>query len=85
MDPAALLKEQFLQMVDEQLERDDLPHTRATWQRLQREGYTASTARLLIAQCVAAEMRRVMARNETFDDTRYIHNLNRLPEPPEAA
>lgn len=85
MDPADLLKEQFLQMVDQQLEQNDPPHARSTWQRLQREGYTASTARLLIAQCVAAELRRVVANNETFDEARYIHNLNRLPEPPEKA
>ena len=51
-------------------------------ERLKKEGYSDADARLLIAQCVAAEMFNVMKHNEPYNSKRYVSNLNALPEPP---
>ncbi|MEQ8702360.1 MAG: hypothetical protein RIC19_00510 [Phaeodactylibacter sp.] len=84
MDPRAILKDQFLQIVDQQLKDDDPVHTRVTFERLQAAGHNKETVRLMIAQCVAAEMRTVMISGEPFNAARYAQNLDRLPEPPES-
>lgn len=83
MDPRQILKDQFLQIVDTQLKDNDPAHTRVTFDRLRADGYNEETARLMIAQCVAAEVREVMSSGSEFNTARYIKNLDRLPEPPE--
>jgi hypothetical protein len=82
MDPRQILKDQFLQIVDTQLKDNDPAHARVTFDRLRGAGYNDETARLMIAQCVAAEVREVMASGAEFNTARYIKNLDRLPEPP---
>ncbi|WP_425420858.1 hypothetical protein [Phaeodactylibacter xiamenensis] len=84
MDPRQILKDQFLQIVDTQLKTNDPAHTRVTFDRLRAAGYNDETARLMIAQCVAAEVREVMSSGAEFNTARYIKNLDRLPEPPES-
>ena len=81
-DSRKILKDQFLQIVDTQLKDNDPPHTRVTFDRLQAVGYDEETARLMIAQCVAAEIWEVMSGNEPFNEVRYRKDLDRLPEPP---
>ncbi|MCB0578644.1 MAG: hypothetical protein KDD10_04975 [Phaeodactylibacter sp.] len=82
MKPNEILKQQFLEIVDNQLDSNDPPETRQTLERLKKEGYSDADARLLIAQCVAAEMFNVMKHNEPYNSKRYVSNLNALPEPP---
>jgi hypothetical protein len=82
MDPREILKDQFLQIVDAQLKNNDPAHTRVTFERLQAAGYNQETARLMVAQCVAAEVRQVMSSSAPLYEDRYIQNLDRLPEPP---
>lgn len=84
MDPRQILKDQFLQIVDTQLKNNDPAHTGETFDRLKATGYDEETARLMIAQCVAAEVREVMSSGLEFNEARYIKNLDRLPEPPES-
>jgi hypothetical protein len=83
MKPSDVLKQQFLEVVKNQLKANDPPATAATLQRLQEEGYTEEEGKLLIASCVAAEMMQVMQSNQPFDEKRYIHYLNNLPEAPQ--
>jgi len=78
-----LLIQQFLKTVDNQLRDNDPPETRQTLDRLQQEGYAERDAKLLIAQCVAAEMMAVMQSNEPFNEVRYVKWLHQLPKSPE--
>jgi hypothetical protein len=83
MNPQAILKQQFLEIVENQIRDNNPPETAQTLERLkQDEGYDDSTARLLIAQCVSVELFEVMKYNKPFDEARYVGNLNRLPESP---
>ncbi|MBV6652188.1 MAG: hypothetical protein KI786_00440 [Mameliella sp.] len=83
MDPREILKDQFLQIVDTQLKNNEPAHTKVTFDRLQQAGFDKETTRLMIAQCVAAEVREVMSSGAEFNNDRYAKNLDRLPEPPE--
>lgn len=83
MNPQEILKREFLRVVDNQLRENDPPETRQTLLRLQQEGYSEEEAKLLIAQCVAAEMMAVMESNKPFNEERFRKYLQRLPESPE--
>ena len=82
MKPNEILKRQFLEIVGNQLESNDPPETGQTLDRLKKEGYSDADARMLIAQCVAAEMFNVMNQNEPYNKERYVKNLNNLPDFP---
>ena len=83
MDPRDIIRQQFLEVVDNQLEANDPPETAQTLQRLKSEGYSDEDARMLIAQCVAAEMYEVFNSNAPFDQERYLKMLHALPTSPE--
>lgn len=82
MLPNEMLKRQFLEIVNNQLKSNDPPEAKQTLDRLKKEGYSDADARVLIAQCVAAEMFNVMKHNKPYDNERYVRNLNRLPDFP---
>jgi hypothetical protein len=81
MDPN-LFKEIFLATVDEQLDKNDPPQTRATLDRLKKEGYAEEDAKLVIAQCVASEMVKVVSTKAPFNASRFVKCLEKLPNPP---
>jgi hypothetical protein len=77
-----LLRASFLEVVDNQL-RDGKPlATRQTFERLQREGHTASEAKKLIAAIVAAEVFNMAKHKQTFDERRFVERLHQLPNMP---
>ena len=55
---------------------------RSNLDRLVQEGYSDADARILIAQCVAAELFNVMKHNKPHDNERYVRNLRQLPDFP---
>lgn len=81
MDPK-LFKEIFIKTVDVQLKKNDPPQTRETLDRLMKEGYSEEDAKLIIAQCVASEMVKVLSTKMPFNAARFVKCLERLPEPP---
>ncbi len=81
MDPK-LFKEIFLQTVDNQLQKNDPPETGETLERLKKEGYEEEDAKLVIAQCVASEMVKVVSSRTPFNKTRFVKCLENLPNPP---
>lgn len=83
MKPGDVLKKQFLAVVANQLRDNEPPETRQTLERLQAEGYSEEESKLLIAQCVAAEIQQVMRSNQPFNNERYVKWLDQLPESPE--
>jgi len=78
-----IVRDQFLEVVENQLRDNQPPETRATLERLTKEGFKERVAKELIATCVATEMYEVISSNMPFDEKRYIENLHRLPELPE--
>lgn len=77
------IKLQFLAVVEEQLVKNDPPETRATLQRLMSQGYTEEQGKMLISACVSAELIDAIGSEVIANPSRYIQNLNRLPELPE--
>jgi hypothetical protein len=77
-----VLRASFLEVVDNQL-RDGTPlATRQTFERLQREGLTASKAKELIAAIVAAEVFNMVKHKRTFDERRFVERSHQLPKLP---
>ena len=69
MENFDLIRQQFLEVVDNQLEMGKPKETRQTLQRLQGLGYSELEAKSLIAQCVASEMYAVFQSNEPYNST----------------
>lgn len=78
-----ILRDQFLEVVENQLKTNDPPETKSTLDRLLKEGFKERVAKELIATCVATEMYEVISNNAPFDEKSYIENLHRLPDLPE--
>ena len=75
----------ILEIVDTQLRDRTPPETRATFDRLIGLGYTPEGARQLLAHVVVREIFTVMARGESYDATRFVAALRRLPTLPDDA
>ena len=78
-----IVRDQFLEVVENQLRDNQPSETRTTLERLQKEGFKERVATELIATCVATEIYEFISSNTPFDEQRYIENLHRLPELPE--
>ncbi|MCB0375781.1 MAG: hypothetical protein KDD04_07675 [Sinomicrobium sp.] len=78
-----ILRQQFLDTVENQLQIGDPPETAQTLNRLKSEGFSDQEAKDLISACVAAEIFSVLDSNLPFNRERYISWLSRLPELPE--
>jgi hypothetical protein len=77
-----LIQRQFLDVVDNQLKANNPKETRQTLERLRALGYSELESKMLIAQCVAAEMYAVFHSNAPYDEARYIATLHQLPTSP---
>ncbi len=77
------LQSAILEVVDNQLEGNDPPETRQTYERLLREGHSEDEAKKLIGTVIAAEMFWIMKQKKPFDQDRFVKALSRLPEIPE--
>lgn len=80
-----LLKEEFLKVVEEQLQNAHPPVATHTLQRLLADGYSPRDARLLMAQCVAAEYVAAMQQDSPFNYERYAQCLEALPVIPDSS
>ncbi len=76
------LQSAILEVVENQLENNDPPETRQTYERLIREGHSEEDAKKLIGAVVAVEMFSIMKHQKPFDETQFIAALNRLPKIP---
>ena len=83
MDLKKILRQQFLNTVENQLRDSDPPETAQTLSRLKEEGFSEEEAKELISGCVAAEMVAVMESNKPFNRERFVGHLSRLPKLPE--
>lgn len=82
MEDNEILREQIFQIVKNQLDANDPPETKITYNRLIQEGFDDLQAHQLIAQCVIVELFDVMNSGKPFDRDRYVKHLAALPEEP---
>jgi len=82
METNHILRQQILDIVDNQMKANEPQETNLTFKRLIEQGYSDSDAKILIAQCVSVEIFKIIKNKEPFDLERYVTNLNRLPKEP---
>ena len=76
------LKEQILEIAQNQIQSNEPPETNETLDRLKKSGYSEDEAKQLIGQCLAVELHHVFTNKKPFNHSRYISNLKNLPEQP---
>ncbi len=77
------LKSAILEVVDNQLQANDPPETRQTFDRLISEGYSEEEAKKLIGCVVTSEIFDVLKKQEPFNPERFAKALNELPKLPQ--
>ncbi len=82
MKPNEKLRDEIFKIIKNQLDANDPPETKITYNRLIRSGYNEFEANQLIGQCVAIEIFDVLKHKKPFDESRYIKNLRQLPKEP---
>ena len=82
MEENPYLKSAILEVVENQLQADDPPETRQTFDRLISEGYSEEEAKKLIGCVVSSEIFDVLKKQEPFNPKRYAKALNELPKLP---
>ena len=82
MKPNEKLKDEIFQVIKNQLDANDPPETKITYNRLISLGYNEFETNQLIGQCVAFEIFEVFKHKKPFNRIRYIKNLNQLPKQP---
>jgi hypothetical protein len=73
------VKHAILDVVAYQLRDNNPPETRATYERLKKEGYSDESARALIGQVVLCEVFDVLKRGEPYNHERFVNRLEKLP------
>jgi hypothetical protein len=76
------LKSNIIQVVNNQLNSNDPPETKETYNRLLGLGYTSDEAKDLIGIVVSSEIFEVLKRQEVFNKDRFVKALNKLPDTP---
>jgi hypothetical protein len=76
------LKRAILEVVDNQINKNDPPETAQTLNRLKNEGYSENDARELLATVVSVEIFDVLKNQEEFNHERFVKALNNLPKMP---
>ena len=74
------LKSVILEVVNNQLQANDPPETRQTFDRLISEGYSEEEAKKLIGCIVTSEIFDVLKKQEPFKPERFAKALNELPK-----
>ena len=82
MDKNEIIKKQIFDIIDNQLRDNNPPETKATYDRLRKEGNDDYNTRQYIAKCLALEIFDVMKHGKAYNKERYIKNLKLLPKEP---
>lgn len=82
MESPELAREAIFEIIANQLRSNDPPETNKALKRLKEMGFDDLEAKKAIGRCVAVEIFGVIKYNKPFDLSRYVKNLNRLPEEP---
>jgi hypothetical protein len=76
------LREQIFEIIQNQLRDNDPPETKATYDRLNKQGFSDFQTKQMIGQCVAVEFFHILKFSQPFNKDRYIKNLHGLPKDP---
>jgi hypothetical protein len=74
------LGEKIIEVVQNQIQANDPPETKQTYERLLTEGHSDNEALRLIACALSSEMFQMMKEKKTFSEERFIKMLNALPQ-----
>lgn len=69
----------IIEAVEEQLRNNNPPEVRATYERLQAEGYSETEAKKLIASALSVEIFYMLKHKLPYNRDRYVIKLQRLP------
>ncbi|MEZ4713955.1 MAG: hypothetical protein R3A44_42615 [Caldilineaceae bacterium] len=72
----------ILQVVANQIDEENPPATKQTYERLIAEGFSDKEARDLLGCVVVSEIFDVMKQNKPFNEKRFVQALARLPTLP---
>lgn len=76
------LRAQIFEIIENQRRNNDPPETKATYDRLRKQGYDDFVTRQMIGQCLAVELFDVLKFGKPYNNERYIKNLIALPKKP---
>lgn len=82
METNEKIREQIFEIIKKQLRDNDPPETKATFDRLRKQGFDDFQTRQMIGQCLAVELFEVMKFGKPYNNARYIKNLLALPKEP---
>jgi hypothetical protein len=83
MEHDPVMKQIILEAVATQIRTNNPPATKQTYERLLKEGQSASEAKRLIGCVLAVEMLDIMKEQKPFNKKRFAAGLNKLPKLPE--
>ncbi len=82
METNEILREQIFDIIKNQLKDNEPPETKATFDRLQKQGFDDFQIRQMIGQCLAVELFDIMKNRKSYNNQRYTKNLLALPQVP---
>lgn len=82
MEPKEKIREQIFEIIKNQIRDNDPPETKATFDRLRKQGFDDFQTRQMIGQCLAVELFEAMKFGKPYNNARYIKNLLALPKEP---
>ena len=72
------LKRLVLEVVDNQVRDNNPPETKATLERLMKNGHSRKESREMIGAAVATQIWEIMAQGAEFDEEKYSAELRKL-------
>lgn len=82
METNEKLRKQIFEIIKNQLKENNPPETKATYDRLQKQGFDEFQTKQMIGQCLAIELFNVIKFSKPYNNERYIKNLKALPKEP---
>jgi len=82
MEPNEKIREQVFEIIKNQLADNNPPETKATYDRLKKQGFDDFQTKQMIGQCIAVELFEILKFGKRFNNERYVKNLLGLPKEP---
>jgi hypothetical protein len=79
MSEERTVKDGFLDTVLKQIDSNDPPEARSTYERLKGTGLSESEALPLMTAALRSEMTRMIQQSKDFDTPSYVELLKKLP------
>ena len=76
------MRDILFEVIEGQIKQNNPPEANETFERLKKLGYSDFDAKILIGQCLSVEMYNAMKHGETYNNSRYVKNLQNLPKSP---